>query len=171
MGVIIPMTPSVGIIIYQSRLKIHRPLWCWLGWGLEGWRMNPWCAGRLTSAAKADSENKPVIAAVNRCATQNQVRHRSFPQPVKPMVWMALTARLKPRPTRSCAQIVVGWPKTGQAPSLHEFSAACEAAPLQNKVKIPSGRQSWNPTLHKTKGGAPRRLKPGPFFSGLAVCL
>jgi hypothetical protein len=31
----IPMTPSVGIIIYQSRLKIHRPIWGWLGWGVE----------------------------------------------------------------------------------------------------------------------------------------
>jgi hypothetical protein len=26
----------------------------------------------LTSAAKADSENVPVLAAVNRCATRNQ---------------------------------------------------------------------------------------------------
>jgi hypothetical protein len=31
----------------------------------------------------ADSENKPVIEAVNRCATQNQVQHRLFPQPAK----------------------------------------------------------------------------------------
>jgi hypothetical protein len=30
----------------------------------------------LTSAAKAGPENKPVTAAVNRCATQNQVRDR-----------------------------------------------------------------------------------------------
>jgi len=29
------MTPSVGIIIYQARLKIHRPLWCWLGWRVD----------------------------------------------------------------------------------------------------------------------------------------
>src|SRR3981081_4088054 len=28
-----------------------------------------------TSVAKAGSEHKPVIAAVNRCATQNQVQH------------------------------------------------------------------------------------------------
>jgi len=28
------------------------------------------------SAAKAFTENRPVIAAVNRCATQNQVRKR-----------------------------------------------------------------------------------------------
>jgi len=48
------MTPSVGIIIYQSRLKIHRPIWCWLGWGVDRLRMNPWCAARLASAAKAD---------------------------------------------------------------------------------------------------------------------
>jgi hypothetical protein len=38
----------------------------------------------LTSAAKADTENAPVIAAVNRCATQNPVQHRVFPQAVKP---------------------------------------------------------------------------------------
>jgi hypothetical protein len=43
----------------------------------------------LTSAAKAEFEDKAVIAAVNRCATQNQVQHqnqvqyRSFPQPLK----------------------------------------------------------------------------------------
>src|SRR5450759_3740341 len=37
----------------------------------------------LTAAAKADSGNKPSIAAVNRCATQNQVQHRLFPQPAK----------------------------------------------------------------------------------------
>ena len=32
----------------------------------------------LTSAAKAASECYPVIAAVNRCATQNQAQHRLF---------------------------------------------------------------------------------------------
>src|SRR5271169_1669881 len=44
----------------------------------------------LTSAAKADSEGTPAIAAVNRCATQNQkcsiknqVQRRLFPQPVR----------------------------------------------------------------------------------------
>jgi hypothetical protein len=30
---------------------------------------------RLTSAAKADSEDKSVIAAVNRCTTEEQVQH------------------------------------------------------------------------------------------------
>jgi len=29
------MTPSVGIIIYQARLTMQRPFWCWLGWGWE----------------------------------------------------------------------------------------------------------------------------------------
>jgi len=33
---------------------------------------------------KAIDENKPVIAAVNRFATQNQVQRRVFPQPVQP---------------------------------------------------------------------------------------
>jgi len=37
----------------------------------------------MTSGAKAVDENKAVIAAVNRCATQNQVRGRLFPQPAK----------------------------------------------------------------------------------------
>src|SRR5208282_3887139 len=36
-----------------------------------------------TSAAKADFENTAFIAAVNRCATQNQVQHRVSPQAVK----------------------------------------------------------------------------------------
>jgi hypothetical protein len=35
------------------------------------------------SAAEPGSENKPVIAAVNRCATQNQTQHRVFQQSVK----------------------------------------------------------------------------------------
>ena len=38
-----------------------------------------------TSAAKAADEDKAVMAAVNRCATQNQVQHQLFPQPVKPL--------------------------------------------------------------------------------------
>jgi HlyD family secretion protein len=37
----------------------------------------------LTAAAKAGAEKKPLIAAVNRCATQNQVQQRFFPQAVK----------------------------------------------------------------------------------------
>ena len=37
----------------------------------------------LTSAAKAAGENKTAIAALKRCATQNQVQHRLFPQPAK----------------------------------------------------------------------------------------
>jgi len=33
---------------------------------------NSWCTAQSPSAAKAVDENKPVIAAVNRCATQKQ---------------------------------------------------------------------------------------------------
>jgi hypothetical protein len=36
-----------------------------------------------TSAAKAITENKLLIAAVNRCATQNQVQNGVFPQPLQ----------------------------------------------------------------------------------------
>jgi hypothetical protein len=32
----------------------------------------------FSAASKAVSENKPLIAAVNRCATQNQVQHLLF---------------------------------------------------------------------------------------------
>jgi len=39
-------------------------------------------AGRLISAAEAGVEDLPVIAAVNRCATQNQAHRGVFPQPV-----------------------------------------------------------------------------------------
>jgi hypothetical protein len=35
---------------------------------------NSWYVLQSTSAAKADGENKPVIAAVNRCATQKQMQ-------------------------------------------------------------------------------------------------
>jgi hypothetical protein len=34
-------------------------------------------------AAKAAPENRPLIAAVNRCATQNQ-EHSTFPQKIRP---------------------------------------------------------------------------------------
>ena len=40
-------------------------------------------AGRVSSAAEAGVENKSVIAAMNRCAAQNQVQRRVFPQPVE----------------------------------------------------------------------------------------
>jgi hypothetical protein len=36
------------------------------------------------AAAKAVAENKPVIAAVNRCATQKLEQNRVFQQSVKP---------------------------------------------------------------------------------------
>jgi len=36
------------------------------------------CFPRHSLTSAADSENKPVTAAVNRCATQNQVQHRLF---------------------------------------------------------------------------------------------
>jgi hypothetical protein len=52
--------------------------------GFSGLRKNSFRAESVTSAAKAVDENKPVIAAVNGCATQNQVQHRVFPQAVKP---------------------------------------------------------------------------------------
>jgi len=52
--------------------------------GLKRLRKNSWRAPQSPSAAKAVDESKPVIAAVNRCANQNQVQERLFPQPLKP---------------------------------------------------------------------------------------
>jgi hypothetical protein len=37
----------------------------------------------VPAAAKADTENKAFIAAVNRCATQKQDQNGVFPQTVK----------------------------------------------------------------------------------------
>jgi hypothetical protein len=37
----------------------------------------------VTSAAKAGAKNRPLIAAVNRCATQKQMQERVFPQGLK----------------------------------------------------------------------------------------
>jgi hypothetical protein len=39
---------------------------------------NSWSAPQPPSAAKAVAENKPVIAAVSRCATQKQEQNRVF---------------------------------------------------------------------------------------------
>jgi hypothetical protein len=67
---------------------------------------NPFSIRILTSAAKAGTEKKPVIAAVNRCATQNQVQQRLFQQPVKRIQDNAVTAALKrstpSRQNRAC---------------------------------------------------------------------
>ncbi len=40
-------------------------------------------AGVSPQRLKAGAENKPVIAAVNRCATQKQAQTQLFPQAVK----------------------------------------------------------------------------------------
>src|ERR1035441_10431003 len=57
--------------------------------------------GSLTSAAKAGVGNGPVTAALKRCATQNQVLHRVFPQPVAALGACALAACLKACPDTS----------------------------------------------------------------------
>jgi hypothetical protein len=44
---------------------------------------NSWSAEQAPSAAKAVAENKPVIAAVNRCATQKLEQNRVFQQSVQ----------------------------------------------------------------------------------------
>jgi len=45
---------------------------------------------KLSGAAKADTESKPVIAVVKRCACQNQKRSAVFPQPLELMPFPSL---------------------------------------------------------------------------------
>jgi hypothetical protein len=45
---------------------------------------NAFSPGIVTSAAKAGIQNRPLIAAVNRCATQKQTAKGVFQQTVKP---------------------------------------------------------------------------------------
>jgi hypothetical protein len=52
---------------------------------------NSWSAPQPPSAAKAVAENKVVIAAVNRCATQKQEQNRVFQHSVKPAFFQALS--------------------------------------------------------------------------------
>jgi hypothetical protein len=57
-------------VIAGSKAIKHLPL---QRWPRIFHRLRKHCffAGRLTSAAEAGIEDEPVIAAVNRCATQN----------------------------------------------------------------------------------------------------
>jgi hypothetical protein len=106
-----------------------------------------------TSAAKASSENKPVIAAVNRCATQNQVQHRLFPQAVKSC------------PSRS-------W----RSP---RFSANCKAGPQAKlvitavKPSTPSRQDAaaWGPRRCATQNLAPIFNLASIFVIATSLCL
>jgi len=51
---------------------------CWPS-GAKQFAENLNCTPRRTSAAKAGTEGKALIAAVNRCAAQNQMQPRPFP--------------------------------------------------------------------------------------------
>jgi hypothetical protein len=74
---------------------------------------------RLTSAAKADSENKPVTA-VNRCATQNQDATSTFSAAFEVVRFPKKTKR--PRAFQQS--------KTGQTRSLHEFFRSLLKEPI-----------------------------------------
>ena len=77
-----PMTPSVGIIIYLSRLKVHRPLWCWLG-------------RRVDRLRRPGRRGKPRLYG-------EAMARRGWPRRLKPPFDVAeLTARLKPRPFKT----------------------------------------------------------------------
>jgi hypothetical protein len=63
---------------------------------------NSWRGPQSPSAAKAVAENKPIIAAVNRCATQKQEQNRVFQNSVMPAFLLAHggTAEAVPFPKR-----------------------------------------------------------------------
>ena len=61
-------------------LGMYSAAWC-VGAASSGLRKKCSPGRGLTAAAKADAEKKPVIAAENRWATQNQPQRRVFPQP------------------------------------------------------------------------------------------
>jgi hypothetical protein len=60
------------------------------------WLENKISARGLTAAAKAGAVNQPVIAALKRCATQNQVQRRVFQQPEAADFWAALFSKQFP---------------------------------------------------------------------------
>jgi hypothetical protein len=59
---------------------------------------NSWRAPQSPPAAKAVTENKPVIAAVNRCATQKQEQNLVFQHSVKPAFFQALNGTVETVP-------------------------------------------------------------------------
>ena len=71
--------------------------------GLAGCEKSNFPRRSLAAAAKAASGNKPLIAAVNRCATQNQRQHRVFPQPVKSCPSPKTGCRLFPQPPKGAS--------------------------------------------------------------------
>jgi hypothetical protein len=87
----------------------------WEGHGFAGCGKSIFPRRSRTSAAKAGSGNEPVIAAVNRCATQNQVQlgHQNHVQLChQNQVNIDFSRRLFSR------AMGVGGAETGQAPSL-----------------------------------------------------
>jgi hypothetical protein len=88
--------------------------------GLNGWLKISAGALQSTSAAEAGNENDVLIAAVNRCATQNPMRSRGHIEALRyprstaagegaratqwRVIAMGPTARLKPRPFKTTSK-------------------------------------------------------------------
>jgi hypothetical protein len=73
-----------------------------LGARLNRLRKNSRRAPQSPSAAKADPEKKPFIAAVNRCATQNQGQHRVFRKLQRRALPVCGEDRIFPQPMEPC---------------------------------------------------------------------
>src|ERR1019366_7601927 len=71
------------------------------------------CGPQRPSAAKAGIQNNAVIAALKRCATQNREQNRVFPQPVKRLAWMVLTAWWTPCPFKALPFTSSSGPRNG----------------------------------------------------------
>jgi len=65
-----------------ARMMTERMIESAQGKALSRLLKNSNCLPEVHSAAKAAVENRPLIAALKRCATQNQGRHRVFQQPL-----------------------------------------------------------------------------------------
>src|SRR5271157_2155494 len=76
---------------------------------------------------KPTLQNKPFIAAVNRCATQNQARYRLFPQAVKPC------------PSQTLEDLeLLGSPRRGEPRLYTSFSEALKLCSSQTTYEIAS---------------------------------
>jgi hypothetical protein len=102
-------------------------------------RLRKKCFSRrsVTAAAKAGAENKPVIAAVNRCATQKQAQTRLFHASCKAIPRYETFLGTKPRYENLGTEL--------------RFSAACKA--------MPSYEACHHAGLWAKKGGAPKRAQ------------
>ena len=76
------MAPSVGIIIYLFRLKIHRTVWCWVGWRVgTGWKSSRGLRRKRPTSRKARDVGHPQIPHFVRDDKLLKNVEREYPAP------------------------------------------------------------------------------------------